>query len=120
MKRLALTASALVVASLLTGCGHLSLGRAALASTGYVSHQLCSAVFVAGRDPERYYRDAIAPIVGPLAFAMSHRINRERAEVRATVAGMAESRAVYRPPFGCVNATGGTQATVADTPAAPA
>ena len=120
MKRLALTAAAFAAAFLLTGCGHLSPGRAALVSTGYVSHQLCSAVFVAGRDPVRYYRDAIAPIVGPLAFAMSHTVDRERAEVRATVVGLAESRAVYRPPFGCVNATGGVPASSAAAASVPA
>jgi CubicO group peptidase (beta-lactamase class C family) len=120
MKRLALAAAAFAAVSLLTGCGHLSPGRAALVSTGYVSHQLCSAVFVAGRDPARYYRDAIAPIVGPLAFAMSHTVDRERAEVRATVGGLAESRAVYRPPFGCVNATGGVPASTAAADAKPA
>jgi CubicO group peptidase (beta-lactamase class C family) len=124
MKRLALSAAALVTALQLTGCGHLSPRRAALVTTGYVSHQLCSAVFVAGRDPERYYRDAIEPLVGPLAASLvSYTVDRDRAEVRATVVGLAESRAVYRTMFGCVNATGGNPSSTvaaAAEPAAPA
>ena len=129
MKRLAFAATALATGALLTGCGHLSPGRAARVSTGYVSHQMCSAVFVAGRDPVRYYRDAIEPLVGPLGALTAHTVDRDRREVRATLAGLAESRAIYRPPFGCVNATGAmassdapprASADLADAPAAPA
>ena len=65
-------------------------------------------MFVAGQDPERTYREAIEPLVGPFAFLAHYSVDRDRAEVRATFAGMAESRAVHRPPFGCVNATGTT------------
>jgi len=64
MKRLALVL-VFVFVMLLAGCGNLSPHRAALVATGYISHQLCSAVFVAGQDPEPYYRDAIAPLGGP-------------------------------------------------------
>ncbi len=123
MKRLALNTAALLATLQLAGCGHLSPRSAALVSTGYVSHQLCSAVFVAGRDPERYYRDAIEPMAGPLAFLVSFTVDREHAEVRAQVAGLAESRAVYRPVFGCVNATDTRPdriAAVAAEPAIPA
>ena len=120
MKRLALTAATSLAALLLTGCGHLTPRRAALVSTGYVSHQLCSAVFIAARDPERYYRDAIEPLAGPLAFLVSYTVDRDLAEVHATVAGLAESRAVYRPMFGCVNATGGMPANIATAAAEPA
>ncbi len=100
-------ATALIAAApiFLTGCGHLSPGRAAQVSTGYVAHQLCSAVFIAGRDPEQYYHAAIEPLGGSVGFLMKHSIDRDHAEVRATFAGMAQSRAIYRPPFGCVNAT---------------
>ena len=120
MRRLALSAATLVAALQLTGCGHLSPHRAALVATGYVSHQLCSAVFVAGRDPERYYRDAVAPMGGPLTSLVSYTVDRDRAEVRATVAGLAQSRAVYRPMFGCVNATSGMPASTAASAVEPA
>lgn len=123
MKHLARAAVVFAAASLLTACGHLSPGRAASTATGYVSHQLCSGVFVAGQEPERYYREAIEPLAGPFAFLMGHTVDREHAEVRASLAGMAESRAVYRPPYGCVNATGtalaGADAAPAAEPTAP-
>ena len=94
------------LATQLSACADLSPSRAAHVATGYVSHQLCSAVFVGGQDPERAYREAIEPLAGPMAFLVERRIDREQAEVRATIAGLAESRAVHRPPYGCVNATG--------------
>ena len=37
--------------------------------------------------------------------------------MRASIAGLAESRIIYRPPFGCVNATGTTFTTAEATPA---
>jgi len=110
-------ATVLVLAPLLGACGHLSPGRAALTATGYVSHQLCSAVFVAGQEPTRVYRESIAPVSGALALLVRHTVDHEHAEVRASLAGLAESRAVYRPPFGCVNATGTALTTTAAPPA---
>ena len=98
--------TSLALAPLLAACGHLSPNRAALTATGYVSHQLCSAVFVSGLEPERVYRESIAPVSAVLAPVLRYRVDRDRAEVRASLAGLAESRAVYRPPLGCVNATG--------------
>ncbi|MDY0742889.1 serine hydrolase [Paucibacter sp. R3-3] len=85
----------------LAACGHLSPQRAAAVSTGYVSHQLCTAVFVGGRDPQTYYRDAVGPLAGPLAALVDYTVDTERHEVRARIAGMVESRAVFRPPYGC-------------------
>lgn len=106
MKRLALTAIALVALPLFTGCGHLSPGRAALTATGYVSHQLCSAVFISGLEPARAYRETIEPLAGSIGFLLNHSVDVEHGEVRASLAGLAESRSVHRPPDGCVNATG--------------
>jgi CubicO group peptidase (beta-lactamase class C family) len=114
----ATTAALAVGLTLLGACSHTPPGRAALVATGYVSHQLCSAVFVSGQDAERNYLEAIAPMGGPFGFLLSHQVDRERGEVRATLAGLAESRAVHRPPLGCVNATG-TALTGSPASAAP-
>ncbi|MBS0449464.1 MAG: serine hydrolase [Proteobacteria bacterium] len=108
-------------AALLAGCA--APERAALTATGYVSHQLCSAVFVGGLEPDRYFRQAIAPLGGPFAGLFRQEVDRAHGEVRASLAGLAESRAVYRPPLGCVNATGlptGDLPPVAAPPAASA
>lgn len=87
---------------LLTGCGSAAPSRAAQTATGLVSHQLCSAIFVSGLDPEQFYREAIEPMLSPGGFLFSHTVDRENAQVTARVAGVAESRAVYRAPLGCV------------------
>jgi CubicO group peptidase (beta-lactamase class C family) len=85
---------------LLGGC--TSLDRAAHVATGFASHQLCSAAFVSKVDPEAFYREAIAPTGGPVKSLISHTVDRERGEVTARFAGMAESRAVYRGTEGCL------------------
>ncbi len=95
---------------LLTGCG--SLDRATGVATGFVSHQLCSAAFVSNIEPETFYREAIAPSLGPVEFLMSHRVDRERAEVTATFAGLRTSRAAYRGPLGCIVLRGDPPAPV--------
>jgi CubicO group peptidase (beta-lactamase class C family) len=86
----------------LSGCGRFDPGRMAGVATGFVSHQMCSATFVSGLDPQVFYREAVAPTTRPLEPLLSHRIDRERGEVTASIAGMAESRAAYRGPLGCL------------------
>jgi CubicO group peptidase (beta-lactamase class C family) len=100
------------VGPLLGGCGNFAPSRAAETATGLVSHQLCSAVFVSGLDPRGFYREAIEPMLSPAGFLFGHNVDRERAEVTATVAGLAQSRAVYRPPLGCVLVHGSPPPTV--------
>jgi len=67
----------------------------------FASHQLCSAVFVAGLDPEEYYREAIEPKFGPVGRLMRYEINRQRREVRVSLAGVVKSRAINDGPYGC-------------------
>jgi CubicO group peptidase (beta-lactamase class C family) len=117
MKRFLAAIGTIATLPMLGACGHLSPDRAALTATGYVSHQLCSAVFIGGQDPERVVREAIAPIGGSFAFLLRHEVDRERAEVRASLVGLAESRAVFTRGEGCVNATGSARS---GTPASPA
>jgi len=122
MKRPLLAVAAVAAAGLpwLAGCGQFSPERAASVATGYVSHQLCSAVFVAGQAPDDFYRDAIAPVGGALAGMFDQVVDRDHGEVRASFAGMAQSRAIYRPPYGCINATGTSWQGQASTLASPA
>lgn len=85
---------------LLAGCG--SLERAAGVAAGFASHQLCSATFISKVEPEAFYREAIVPTMAPLDFLLSHKVDRERGEVTAGFAGLAERRAVYRGAEGCL------------------
>jgi CubicO group peptidase (beta-lactamase class C family) len=116
-----ITLALAAAAPLLSGCGQLSPARAAHVATGLVSHQLCSATFVAGLDPDAYFREALAPIVGPVRPLLSHTIDRERGEVTARFVGLAESRAVFRGPLGCVLAQdrAPVPTALAATPATP-
>jgi hypothetical protein len=85
---------------LFSGCS--SLDRAAHVATGYSSHQLCSATFVSGVDPDTYFREAIKPVGGPVGFLFSRQIDREHRAVTTTFAGLVESRAIYRDTEGCL------------------
>ncbi|MBS0517508.1 MAG: serine hydrolase [Proteobacteria bacterium] len=83
----------------LAGCGPVH--RAAEVATGFVSHQLCSAAFVSGLDPEAFYAEGVAPTLGPVKGMVGHRVDREHRAVTSTFIGV-ESQAVYRGPYGCL------------------
>lgn len=85
----------------LAACGSYSPDRFAATATGFVSHQLCSAVFVSGLDADRFYAAAIEPTLSPLGGLVSHAVDRNAATVTARLAGV-EARAVYRGPYGCL------------------
>jgi hypothetical protein len=106
------------VSAALSGCD--SLSRAANVASGFVSHQLCSATFVSGLEPEQYYREAIAPTLTPVGFLSSHAVDLERREVAGSFAGIASARAVYRGPLGCLVEQGDPPSPVVLPQAKPA
>lgn len=120
MRPFAWALTCMALGSMLGGCGSYAPGRAAATATGLVSHQLCSAVFVSGLDPEDFYREAIEPMLSPAGLLFSHTVDREHAQVTARVAGVAESRAVYRGGLGCVLVPGALPAPVQTPSANPA
>src|SRR5262249_59199029 len=61
----------------------------------FTSHQLCSATFVAGMDPNEYYNEAIKPKLGPIRAFLRYEVDRQRQEVRTHLAGLVHSRAVH-------------------------
>ena len=71
-------------------------------ATGSVSRSLCSAVFVSGVDPDRLYAEEQRPRMRAIAWALNYVIDRDRHEVRTTIAGGFEARAVYRDGIGCL------------------
>jgi CubicO group peptidase (beta-lactamase class C family) len=76
-------------------------GRPRRVAANYVSHLMCSATFVAGLDPDRFYREAVAPMIWPVAPLVNYRIDRAQRAVTASFAGIARSRAVDRGALGC-------------------
>src|SRR5215470_20192588 len=102
----------------LLGC--TSLDRATDVATGYISHQLCSAAFVSRVEPEQFYREAIAPTLSPVGFLSGHQVDRERSQVTASFAGLADARAIERGPLGCLVLHGEPPAPVSLPPHTPA
>lgn len=82
--------------------GRLNPVRAMAVGPNLVTHQLCSAVFVAGFDPDSYYREAIGPSLGVFKSMVRYHVDRDKREVTATLAGGFNSRAVYRGAEGCL------------------
>ena len=72
-------------------------------ATGSVSKALANAAFVSGLDPAQVYREDQLPNPGmsKLDWALRYTVDREHQEVRASVFGAFESRAVYREGYGC-------------------
>lgn len=96
----------LVVATcvLVAGCAIMRPDRTIRAATGSVSEQVCSAVFVSGVDPDRFFAQTLAPEAGMdlIAPALAYEVDREARTVRTTVARGFASRAVARDVAGCV------------------
>lgn len=101
-RRLAAVLSLAALAMPLSACGATPLGRALAVAPNLVSHQLCSAVFVAGVDPDAYYRQVLGPDLAGFGPLVRHHIDRQKGEVTASLAGGFKSRAVYRGAEGCL------------------
>ncbi len=73
-------------------------------ATGLISHTLCSQTFVGGEDPELVYAESLKPRPGMsiINWQTSYEVDRINKEVRATIAGGFESRAVFHDQLGCL------------------
>ena len=104
-KTLWISALAIVLAT--SGCTS-RLGNPFRVATGYISHVVCSYVFVSGLDAERVYAEEIDanPAFRGFKWALSHHVDRDKHEVRARALGGFETRSVYRDGLGCLNMNG--------------
>src|SRR5260370_41914566 len=89
--------SALAIVLATSGCTSRS-GNPFRVATGYISHVVCSYVFVSGLDAERVYAEEIDanPAFRGFKWALSHQVDRDKHEVRARALGGFETRSVYR------------------------
>ena len=73
-------------------------------ATGLISHTLCSETFVGGGDPEVVYAEDLKPRPGLwlINWQTGYEVDRTNKEVRATIAGGFESRAVFHNQLGCL------------------
>src|SRR5215471_20711754 len=101
----------------IAGCSARS-GNPARIATGYISHVVCSYVFVSGLDPARVNAEDVVgnPVFNGFHWALRHAVDRDQRQVTAWALGLFESRAVYRDGVGCLNLNG-TPAAIAPTPA---
>jgi len=90
----------------LSGCSRS--GNPLRVATGYISHVVCSYVFVSGLDPARVHDESVAnnPAFKQINWAVRQELDRARREVVVRVLGRFESRAVYRDGLGCLNLNG--------------
>ncbi len=91
----------------ISGCSARS-GNPARIATGYISHVMCSYVFVSGLAPPRVNEEDIEsnPVFRGFHWALRHEVFPEKREVRARTVGGLESRAVFREGLGCLNLNG--------------
>jgi len=98
----------------LVGCSARA-GNPARIASGYVSHVVCSYVFVSGLDPARvaHEENAANPAFRGFHWALRHEVDHQARTVTARALGAFETRAVYRDGVGCVDLKG------SPTPPAP-
>ena len=77
--------------------------RAIQIASGAVAHNICSAGFLSGRDPQLVVRDELLdePGMALLRPFLSYGVDGPRQEAHATIAGLFESRARFIPGRGC-------------------
>lgn len=104
-----------------TGCATWRVDRVAPVATGFTSHLLCDEVFTSGLDPDRAFDERIRPLpgMGPVAWALTRTVDRERREVRVSLAGAYESRAGWRAGRGCLALPAAEPVADLGPPAAP-
>jgi CubicO group peptidase (beta-lactamase class C family) len=73
-------------------------------ATGLISHNLCSEVFVSKLPADQVYAESIAPRpgMGLINWAVRYDVDQVGRQVRVSVGGAFESRAVYRDGLGCL------------------
>lgn len=73
-------------------------------ATGLISHTLCSESFVGAQDPDLVYAEDLKPRPGMrlVIWQTSYEVDRTNQEVRVTIGGGFESRAVCHDQLGCL------------------
>jgi len=97
------TSCLLLLAAAAASLACARLGSGLHVTTGLVSHNVCSEVFVSGRDPDVAYAEILRPRpgMGLIDRWIAYAIDRERGEVVATLRKGYEARSVYRTGLGC-------------------
>jgi CubicO group peptidase (beta-lactamase class C family) len=102
MKRILLWAAGLIVLLVIAAAIYWRPDRALRVASGLTAHNLCSATFISGLDPQSTEDELIKPMlpgfVGPL---LRYHVDRTLKTVDASVAGLAPVHALFTEGFGC-------------------
>jgi CubicO group peptidase (beta-lactamase class C family) len=102
MKRLMLSAAALLLLAGLAAAVYLRPDRALEASSGLLAHNLCSAVFISGLDPEATANELVKPMLpGFLGPLLRYHVDAALKTVETRVAGLKPMRAAFTSGYGC-------------------
>lgn len=107
MKRVKRIAFLLVVAALVYAVRYAWLSFPIM--SGFTAKNMCSCVFVGGREPGSVAQEELADF--PLSLA-KYKIDKVDRSVTATVFGMAKKKAVYRDGLGCTLVNELNEATI--------
>ena len=79
-------------------------GDAARVMTGFVSHTVCSKVFVSRLDPDRVHAEMMDATAGAwlVGWGFDLNVDRARGQVETTLFGGARARAQFYPGLGCM------------------
>ena len=75
--------------------------RALKVASGMTAQTLCSAVFVAQRDPEAIFVQTVKPLASVAAPFLHYAVDREAKTVKASVVGLLGSKAAFYSGYGC-------------------
>jgi hypothetical protein len=76
--------------------------RAAKVATGLTAHNLCSAIFVAGLNPDATFNEQVRTILqGPTSRLIHFTVDRDGRTVEASFIGLVRARARFTPGYGC-------------------
>ena len=70
-------------------------------AAGLTAHNLCSAVFIAGLDPDATFRELVQPPAGGWARFIRYRLDRSGSSVTASFAGLVHATARFTDGYGC-------------------
>jgi CubicO group peptidase (beta-lactamase class C family) len=102
MNRILFWAGGLIVFMVIAAAIHWRPDRALRVASGLTAHNLCSATFISGLDPQSTEDELVKPMLPVFVrHLLRHRVDRALKTVDASVAGLAPSRAAFTEGFGC-------------------
>lgn len=101
-KRIVTGVCAVILVALVSVVAISRPDQAAQVGAGMAAHNLCSATFVAGLDPEATFNELVKPIIGKrLGDFLGYRVDRANHSVETTFLGIFHAKADFTPGYGC-------------------